>query len=123
MLISYALILLIKKKQLTNAKKLGAEGTVEHSPEIGKSAKSMKQQLLALLAETGLKSPGGMTRIELQDALQKINIPEETRSELPEVLDSLDKILYSNAGEKESRIPDRIKAKVNALLHALKKAG
>ncbi len=123
LLISYALILLIKKKQLTNAKKLGAEGTVEHSPEIGKSAKSMKQQLLALLAETGLKSPGGMTRIELQDALQKINIPEETRSELPEVLDSLDKILYSNAGEKESRIPDRIKAKVNALLHALKKAG
>ena len=61
--------------------------------------------------------------MELQNALREINLPDNTRSELPEVLDSLDKILYSHSEAKESRIPDRIKAKVNALLRSLKKAG
>ncbi len=123
LLTSGALIVLIKKRELTNAKKMVAEGAANPSPETGRSAKTMKQQLMALLAEAGIKSPGGMTRIELQDALQEINLPDEARTELPEVLDSLDKILYSHSEAKESRIPDRIKAKVNALLHALKKAG
>jgi len=123
LLLSGALIALIKKKQLPDVKKIVNEGAVSHSPETGASAKTMKQQLLALLAETGIKSPGGMTRIELQDALQGIDLPDETRSELPEVLDSLDKILYSHSEEKESRIPDWMKTKVNALLHELKKAG
>ncbi len=123
LLVSSALIALSRKKQPTDVKKIVPKGAVSHSPETGTSAKNMKQQLLALLAETGIKSPGGMTRIELQDALQEINLPDETRSELPEVLDSLDKILYSHSEEKERRIPEWMKAKVNALLHALKKAG
>jgi len=123
LLVSGALIVLIKKKQLTKTKKIVGEGAANPSSETGISAKTMKQQLLALLADAGIKSPGGMTRMELQDALQEINLPNETRSELPEVLDSLDKILYSHSEAKESRIPDRIKAKVSALLHALKKVG
>jgi len=123
LLIIGALTLLIRKKQLTDAKKRVAKGIANHSPETETSAKTIKQQLLALLAEAGIKCPGGMTRIELQNALQEIHLPDETRSELSEVLDSLDKILYSHSEEKESRIPDRIKGKVNALLQALKKAG
>ncbi len=122
LLISCTIFVLIRKKRLTGTKKKGAGEVTEQSPEIGKSARTMKQQLLALLSETGVKSPGSMTRMELQDALQEMNIPDETRSELPSVLDSLDKILYSPAREKESRIPDWITTKVNALLHDLKKA-
>ena len=121
MLISFAVIVLIRKKQLNDTKKMAADSATEQVPEIGKSARTMKQKLLALLAEAGIKSPGGMTRTELHDALQEINIPDETRAELPAVLDSLDKILYSTAEAKESRIPERITAKVNALLNALKK--
>ncbi len=121
LLISCGVIVLIRKNQLTNTKKLVADDQTEHLPEIGKSARTMKQRLLDLLAEAGIKSPGGLTRTELHDALQEINIPDETRAELPAVLDSLDKILYSTVEEKESRIPDRITAKVNALLKALKK--
>lgn len=123
LLTSGALIILIRKKQLTDVKKIVAEGRANHSPATGISARTIKQQLLNLLAEAGIKSPGGMTRMELQNALQEINLPDESRSELPEVLDSLDKILYSHSEDKESRIPERIKAKANALLHALKKAG
>ncbi len=123
LLSSGALIVWIRKKQLTDVKKMVAEEAGSQSPETTASARTMKQQLLALLAEAGIKSPGGMTRMELQNALREINLPDNTRSELPEVLDSLDKILYSHSEAKESRIPDRIKAKVNALLRSLKKAG
>ena len=122
LLTSYGVILLIRKKSLIDAKKVVANGASEHLPEIGKSARTMKQRLLSMLAEAGIKSPEGMTRTELQDALQEINIPDETRSELPVVLDSLDKILYSPTGEKENRIPDRVAKKFSTLLNALKKA-
>ena len=123
LLMSSAAIVLVRKKNLVDADKLAAEQTTEYPPESGKSARTMKQQLFSLLEEAGIKSPGGLTRIELKHALQEIKIPDETRSELPAVLDSLDKILYSSAEEKESRIPDRITVKVNTLLNALKKAG
>ncbi len=122
-LISSAIIVLIRKKRLTDAQTKVSEDVSELSPEIGKSAKVMKKQLLALLSESGIKSPGSMTRIELQEALQEMNIPDEARSELPAILDSLDKILYSPTGENESRIPDWMTKKVNALRHDLKKGG
>ena len=123
LLMSSAAIVLARKKNLADADKLAAEQTAEYPHESGKSARTMKQQLFALLEKAGIKSPGGLTRIELQRALQEIKIPDETRSELPAVLDSLDKILYSSAEEKESSIPDWITVKVNTLLNALKKAG
>ena len=123
LLISSAAKVLVRKKRGADAKKMTPEGTADYPTDSGTSAKNMKQQLFSLLEEAGIKSPGGMTRNELHTALQTIKIPEETRSELPAVLDSLDKILYSYTGENESRIPDLITAKVNALLHTLKKAG
>jgi hypothetical protein len=117
-----AAMLLVRKKRLTDAKNVQAEQTTI-PPESRKAARIMKEQLFSLLEEAGIKSPGGMTRIELNDAMQAFNIPDETRSELTTALDSLDKILYSPSGGKESRIPDRIAAKFHDLLHALKKAG
>lgn len=106
-----------------DAKRVLAENKSEQPEASGKSARTMKEQLFTLLEEAGIKSPGGMTRTELNDAMQEIKIPDETRSELPVVLDSLDRILYSPSKEKESRIPDWITTKVDALLRALKKAG
>jgi BatD DUF11 like domain len=122
LLMSSAARVLVRKKRGADAKKMATEGSADYPPDSGTSAKKMKQQLFAMLEESGIKSPGGMTRRELQAALQKIQIPDETRTELPAVLDSLDKILYSDAKENESRIPDRIAEEVNALLHAIKKA-
>ncbi len=118
-----AAMVLVRKQRLRDAKKLLDEHATVQPPESRKSAKTMKKQLFALLEEAGIKSPGGMTRIELNEAMQAFNIPDETRSELTTALDSLDKILYSPSGEKESRIPDWIATKVHDLLHALKKAG
>jgi hypothetical protein len=123
LLMSGAAIVLVRKKRLTDTTKTGIESTAEHPPESRTSAKTMQQQLFSLLEEAGIKSPGGMTRKELQTALQKIKIPDETRSELPAVLDSLDKILYSSTEEQESRIPDWVAIKVNELQDSLKKAG
>ncbi len=121
-LLSIAALLLIRIKRVAKVKKLATENTGNGQPDRGISARTMKQQLFSLIEETGVKSPGGMTRTELLNALQKINITDESRSELPAVLDSLDKILYSSATEKESRTHDLIAIKVNALMHALKKA-
>jgi hypothetical protein len=120
---SSAAIVLVRKKRLMDAKRVLAENKSEQPEASGKSARTMKEQLFTLLEEAGIKSPGGMTRTELNDAMQEIKIPDETRSELPVVLDSLDRILYSPSREKESRIPDWITTKVEALLRALKKAG
>ncbi len=121
-LLSIAALLLVRIKRVAKEKKLATENTGNGQPDSGISARTMKQQLFSLLEETGIMSPGGMTRMELLNALQKINIPDEIRSELPAVLDSLDKILYSSATEKESRTHDLIAIKVNALMQALKKA-
>ena len=120
LLTSIVALLLVRKKRLADEKKTATNGTDNDQPDNKISARTIKQQLLSLLEEAGIKSPGGMTRMELLNELQKINIPDETRSDLPVVLDSLDKILYSSAEEKEGRIPDRIAVKVKALLNALK---
>jgi hypothetical protein len=122
-LMSAAAIVLVRKKRLHDAANPGTGSTGEHPPENGKTARTMKQQLFSLLVEAGIQSPEGMTRKELNEALQEINISDETRSELTTALDSLDRILYTPAREKESRIPERITITVNTLLAALKKAG
>jgi hypothetical protein len=123
--IAIALLLLIIGTAIFLARKkyVGEKKLATYPPESKTSARTLKQQLFDLLEETGIKSPGGLTRKELQRALQEIKIPDETRSELPTVLDSLDKILYSSAEEKESRIPDWMAVKINDLINALKKAG
>jgi hypothetical protein len=122
-LMTSAGLLLVRKKHLHDANKPVEEYTTKHPVEGRKYAKAMKQQLFAMLETAGIQRPEGMTRIELNGALLEFKIPDEIRLELPEVLDLLDKILYSPTGEKESRIPGSIEEKVNTLLHALKKAG
>lgn len=87
-----------------------------------KSAGKLKQQLFALLEEAGIKSPGGLTRAELNNALQAIAIPDEARSSIPELLDSLDKILFSPTGEKESGSLEKIATEITGLLKVLKTA-
>ncbi|NTV16934.1 MAG: protein BatD [Chlorobiaceae bacterium] len=122
LLMTGAAVVLVRKKRLDDAKKMVAKNTTAHPPESRKAARTMKEQLFVLLEEAGVQRPGGMTRRELINALQVIKITDETRLELPEVLDTLDGILYSPAGEKENQMPDGISEKVNSLLHALKKA-
>jgi len=87
------------------------------------SAGKMKQKLLTALEKAGINSPGCLTREELKQALQEINITDETQTELPGVLDSLDKIIYSPSEKKETRLPEGMVAKINALVHELIKSG
>jgi hypothetical protein len=92
-------------------------------PVSSNSAGKMKQQLFTVLEEAGIISPGGLTRRELKQALLEINSTDETRKELPTVLDALDMIIYCPAGKKEAEIPEWITEKVNVLLNELKKVG
>ena len=96
------------------------------NPEKGKAltssdttAENLKQELFLLLEKAGIKSPGGLTRVELKNALQERELPRDVQAELPAVLDSLDKILYSPTGKKEASTPDSITVRVNSLRQAL----
>jgi len=84
------------------------------------SPANLKQQIFVALEKAGIKSPGGLTRMELNNAMQDIGLPDDVQSALPAVIDSLDRILYSPTDKKEDRTPDTITAKVNSLLHALR---
>lgn len=123
LLMSAAAIVLVRKQRLKGAIKPETGNISKHPLENEKTARSMKQQLFSSLVEAGIERPEGMTRKELNEALQKKNISDEIRSELTGVLDSLDRILYTPAREKEKRIPDWIAANLNAVLNAIKKAG
>ena len=103
--------------------KIQRDAASELKPDMGKSAGKMKQQLFTMLEEAGIKSPGGMTRSELKQALLEINITDERRTELLTVLDALDMIIYCPAGTTETGIPEWIPAKVTVLLNELNKAG
>ena len=83
-----------------------------------KSAKEMKQQLFALIEACGISNPEALTRKELESALQKLDIANNSKAEIPAMLDALDKILYTPLGEK---IPESTVTKVNALMATLKK--
>lgn len=121
LLISTAAILLLRKKRPETSVIPGADNKEGHQFERAKSARNMKQELFALLVERGIQSPEGLTRMELNKVMQEINIPDEIRIELTGVLDSLDRILYSPARDKEAPIPDGIAARVNAVLNTVKK--
>jgi len=110
-------VLMKRRKQQRRVRKTMPEVL----PEQRVSAGEMKRQLFTQLEATGMNNPGAMTRRELEEALQRLNVSIENRSELSAVLDSLDKILYSPSGKKETQIPGSIVAKVNALLALLKK--
>ena len=76
-----------------------------------------------LLEKAGIKSPGGLTRVELKNALQEIGLPLDVQAEIPAVLDSLDRILYSPTGKKEASAPDSLVERVNSLRKALSAIG
>ncbi len=112
-LIIRAAAIMAKRKQLNHAKS-------KVQADTDTSAANLKQKLFGWLEKAGINSPGGLTRVELKNALQNIGLSDEIQSELPAVLDSLDKILYSPTGKKEARTPDSITAKVNTLLQTLR---
>ena len=121
-----ALLLLLCIVAFVLKRRKGRQGaraatTAEGQPEKRASAGEMKQQLFALLETAGMSNPGALTRRELEGALQKLNIPTESRSELLALLDSLDKILYSPSMNMGTPIPESVVAKVNALRALLKK--
>ena len=122
LLLTGSALFLAMKKGLNHAKTLPSDNRTEPFTDSGTSAEKLKQQLFALLEEAGIKSPGGLTRVELNNALQAIAIPDEARSSIPEMLDSLDKILFSPSGEKESGSLEKIATTIHGLLKVLKTA-
>ncbi|MEI6651480.1 MAG: BatD family protein [Chlorobiaceae bacterium] len=116
-------IVVARKKQLQKRAMAELDSAEKVRPDSGNSAGKMKQQLFSVLEEAGIKSPGGLTRRELTQALLEINITDETRKELPTVLDALDMIIYCPAGKKEAEIPEWVPARVTVVLNELKKAG
>ena len=123
-LLLFAVALVIaRKKSLQKRAAAQPDSAEKVRPDSGNSAGKMKQQLFTVLEETGIKSPGGLTRRELKQALLEIAITDETRKEIPTVLDALDMIIYCPAGKKEAEIPESVPARVNVLLNELKKAG
>jgi len=116
-------IVIVRKKQLQKRAWAQLDPEEAVKPYSSNSAGKMKQQLFTVLEETGIKSPGGLTRRELKQALLEIAITDETRKEIPTVLDALDMIIYCPAGKKEAEIPESVPARVHVLLNELKKAG
>ena len=110
------------RKQTNTAKKTQLHGKEKMQTESGRSAASLKQQLFVELENSGIKSPGGLTRVELNHALHEIGIPDNVQLEFTALLDTLDKILYTPAGAKQGTTSDSIAAKVNTLSIALKNA-
>ena len=114
-LMTRAVTILAKRKKMST-------GNVQTDSDT--SPANLKQLLFISLEKTGIKSPGGLTRMELKNAMQETGLPDDVQSALPAVLDSLDRILYSPTEIKENRTPDSITTKVNTLLQALRaKAG
>jgi hypothetical protein len=89
--------------------------------ERGQSAESMKKAIFALIEKAGISSPCALTRNELKKELLKTGVPESLLNELPEMLDSLDRIIYSTAGEKKQVIPESVIGKIDLLLNTLNK--
>ncbi len=116
-------IVITRKKQLQKRALAQLDSAEMIRPDSSNSAGKMKQQLFTVLEEAGIKSPGGLTRRELKQALLEIKSTDETRKELTTLLDALDMIIYCPAGKKEAEIPEGIAARVNVLLNELKKVG
>ncbi len=98
------------------------QADIQKGIERGQSAESMKKAIFALIEKTGIGAPGAMTRNELKKELQKTGIPDNILKELPEVLDALDRIIYSTAGDKKQVIPETVVGKIDLLLNTLNKA-
>ena len=115
-LMTRATAILLRRKQLNPEKGKGQTGS-------DTTAENLKVELFLLLEKAGIQSPGGLTRVELKNALQETGLPRDVQAEIPAVLDSLDRILYSPTGKKEASAPDSIVERVNSLRKALSAIG
>ena len=115
-LMTRATTILVRRKQMNPEKGKGQTGS-------DTTAENLKLELFLLLEKAGIKSPGGLTRVELKNALQEIGLPRDVQAEIPAVLDSLDRILYSPTEKKEASAPDSIVERVNFLRKALSSIG
>lgn len=115
--------LLVGKKFIKPRKQNTTAGSSGDQPDNKRSPTALKQQLFGLLEEMGIKSPGGLTRVELKNELHEIGIYDESESKILELLDSLDRILYAPSGAKEALTTNLIAQQVDALLKGLKKSG
>ncbi len=114
---------LVGKKFIIPRKKRVPDDSAKDQPDNRRDATALKQQLFVLLEEIGIKGPGGLTRVELKNALHEIGISDEAQSEILELLNSLDRILYAPAGATESMTTNLIALQVETLLKGLKKTG
>ncbi|MEI8102125.1 MAG: BatD family protein [Chlorobium sp.] len=118
LLLTMTATLLSRSKKRKKAGQRHHNSEPQHSQNTAKTAGEMKQKLFTTLDKTGIKQPGALTRRELENALQRININCEIRAEIPAVLDSLDKILYTPS----AKLPESMINKVNTLIEALTKS-
>ncbi len=123
LLLLLIITLLIRQKLITPSKKSISSASAPDQPGNRRGATALKQQLFALIEEIGIKSPSGLTRVELKNVLHEIGISDEEQSEILKLLDSLDMILYTPAGQMESLTTNLIAEQVDNLLKKLKKNG
>jgi hypothetical protein len=123
LLLGGAALIIIWKKRRQQHIQTATASAAEHGRDKGKSAGILKQELFSMLEERGIKSPGGLTRKELNIALQENGIPDEVRREIPLVLDALDRVLYAPSANKETLVPERIAAKSDTLMKKIKSIG
>ncbi|MEI8031735.1 MAG: BatD family protein [Chlorobiaceae bacterium] len=106
----------LSKESLDKKEPSSPEQQSQQKESVGK----LKQQLLQELEQAGINGPGGLTRKELDIALQNIGTPDEARTECSSLLDTLDRLLYTPAGKEETAAPEIVTQKVHGLLVALK---
>lgn len=119
-LLTFITIFIIRKKRRQRQKKTPSGSIVNHDHKSAKSVERLKQQFFSVLEEGGIISPRGLTRKEFDDELKKIGIPEEVRTEIHDMLDAFDRVIYSPAANSELFISEGIELKINTLLNQIK---
>ncbi|NTU45204.1 MAG: protein BatD [Chlorobiaceae bacterium] len=120
LLLAAAGFVILRKKQIKRQKSGAGVPHGESGTDISQSAANVKQQLFALLREKGIKSPGGLTRKELNSALRENGITKEVIAEVTELLEALDRVLYAPSSNKANPLPESVAAKAERLLQRIK---
>jgi hypothetical protein len=109
-----------QKQQINNGQEVRS---TEPIADVSQSAANVRQQLFAIFEENGIQSPCGLTRKELDTALIKKGTPDTIRSEITDLLDALDRILYAPSPNQAAVVLERIAAKAESLKQQLQKIG
>ncbi|NTW68540.1 MAG: protein BatD [Chlorobiaceae bacterium] len=123
LLLGGAALFILRKKRQQQKKTPAARRNGEPASIIEPSAINVKQQLLALLEEKGISTPGGLTRKELNAALKEKGTPDDVIIEVTALLDALDRSLYARSENQASHLPEKIAAKAETLLKKIKNSG